>query len=395
MSLIIAKDKRANMLEAEEELHGPSLTHTTPITRLPIELLQDIFLQCTQITPLGLTQGADADIRFLQPDPAEAPLLFTQVCKLWRTVATSTPELWVSIQLSRHAYPAAPEQALQSLCSMVKAWLSNSQNLPLKIHLEGDVGCIRHGELGEAQLMPPSLWDGILPIFISHASHWSTIIFPRTLAEYLFARDVCTPMLKTFSSQSWTPYWLPSTGILHTARDLTCLRLQMIRPEVLAEGSVSRGLRYLSLTNCFDPADLFDILEYFPELLSLHVGSSTLGYLHYKPVKHITHHKLEYFAVPQILVSPEVLDLISFPSLRKLIVQGPWTVSHVRCVASMLSRSACLLQILEFCDNGDEISQLGAQVEAKRLFEFTPLVRIGKVDLYRPTSLKIVYTPVL
>ncbi|KIJ16476.1 hypothetical protein PAXINDRAFT_98929 [Paxillus involutus ATCC 200175] len=360
--------------------HNPQES-ISPVRRLPTEILQQVFVECTEITPLGVTQSLDADIFFPQPDPSQAPLLLTQVCRLWRAISSSTPELWSSIRVSRHAYRAKSPRNLRLLRVMLEAWLSNAQSLPLKLHLEADVRWIKVGEAGSTtELVPPPLCNDILLVFTSHAFHWSTVIAPPVLTRYLFNLGIETPMLKTFSSQTWNLF---SLDVFRSAPELSCLRLNNIRAQSLSLDGVAKGLRYLSLACCFHPSDLFDILAYFPELVSLHLGMS-YGRFNGRLTKQLTHQKLLKFVASDGLVIPEVLDMLSFPSLRTLVVVGNWRVRHVQSVAAMLSRSSCSLRYLEFYGTDVGFIKDHVKREVEQLLQFTPCVRVHQLDFRRP-----------
>ncbi|KZT23625.1 hypothetical protein NEOLEDRAFT_1048646, partial [Neolentinus lepideus HHB14362 ss-1] len=67
---------------------GSNLPSLVPLThRMPSELMSQIFGEC--LSESGI----------VVPSAAEAPLLVSQVCGLWREIAHSTPHLWCSICL--------------------------------------------------------------------------------------------------------------------------------------------------------------------------------------------------------------------------------------------------------------------------------------------------------
>ncbi|KAF8654197.1 hypothetical protein AX16_003724 [Volvariella volvacea WC 439] len=84
-----------------------------PIQRVPLEILQEIFVHCL---PTDL---------FIRPDSYKAPLLLARVCRAWRHVVLSTPKLWsrLAIQLSQ----ANSERRI----SMMKTWILRSSGHPV------------------------------------------------------------------------------------------------------------------------------------------------------------------------------------------------------------------------------------------------------------------------
>lgn len=91
-------------------------THnSTPrINKFPIELLSEIFLYCQAMFP-----------EFLLPGPSEPPLLFCQVCRVWRKVATLTPLLWSTITLHRSFHSWTPQ--------LLNLWLSRADSCHLSV----------------------------------------------------------------------------------------------------------------------------------------------------------------------------------------------------------------------------------------------------------------------
>ncbi|KAF8171094.1 hypothetical protein BJ912DRAFT_804032, partial [Pholiota molesta] len=59
----------------------------SPISKVPYDILQEIFIQCLPGHPL-----ADR-----QPNPMIAPVLLCHICSSWRTVALASPMLWVHL----------------------------------------------------------------------------------------------------------------------------------------------------------------------------------------------------------------------------------------------------------------------------------------------------------
>ena len=110
------------------------------IRKLPIDILQEIFIACLPIAHNNVMSRW------------EPPILLTQICSSWRTVAHATPQLWKSIHI------AAPDNKLgrysgehrnfssttvehDRRSEAVVEWLTRSAAHPLNIslgHLESD-----------------------------------------------------------------------------------------------------------------------------------------------------------------------------------------------------------------------------------------------------------------
>ncbi|TFK31834.1 hypothetical protein BDQ12DRAFT_79362 [Crucibulum laeve] len=84
---------------------------------LPAELWKEIFMAC-------LPNDIDG---YIAASPYEAPLLLCQICRCWREIAISTPELWESLEIMRNGSKCTPK------ADLVDLWISRSANRPLSI----------------------------------------------------------------------------------------------------------------------------------------------------------------------------------------------------------------------------------------------------------------------
>ncbi|TDL20761.1 hypothetical protein BD410DRAFT_790412 [Rickenella mellea] len=89
------------------------------IKDLPTELLIQIFLDCLSLK------------EFPRPSTREAPVSLTRVCRRWRSIASSTPQLWAAITSSRSQSEERDVMALD-------VWIKRSGTCPLSVSL-------RHG----------------------------------------------------------------------------------------------------------------------------------------------------------------------------------------------------------------------------------------------------------
>lgn len=81
----------------------------------PVEILTDIFLLCLPAPPTPL-------------HPDDAPILLTRVCRQWRGLALTTPQLWTTLRLANFDHP--------SIVPALQQWLSLSRTLPLTIDID-------------------------------------------------------------------------------------------------------------------------------------------------------------------------------------------------------------------------------------------------------------------
>lgn len=101
---------------------GPRLLETnesslsSPIRRLPSELLSEIFLHCCPPHIYSYGYGRKTP-----------QIILSQVCNSWRNVAICTPTLWASIAVT------GPLNCPPNTVELTKTWLSRSQGCPLSI----------------------------------------------------------------------------------------------------------------------------------------------------------------------------------------------------------------------------------------------------------------------
>ncbi|TFK40322.1 hypothetical protein BDQ12DRAFT_680744 [Crucibulum laeve] len=146
-----------------------AIASSAPIARLPYELLVEIFIHCLPKHP------------FIIPSRVQAPLVLTQICREWRTIALSTPTLWSSLHINYH-------DRSKDIPSTI-LWLSRSGDRPLSISLSIDFNEQRH--------------QGILDVLSAHSHRWQHVRFdfrhllcPR---KYHLTRAAHrTPQLRTF-----------------------------------------------------------------------------------------------------------------------------------------------------------------------------------------------------
>ncbi|KAF8205653.1 hypothetical protein K438DRAFT_1818205 [Mycena galopus ATCC 62051] len=93
-----------------------------PISRrvlaLPLEILAEIFSYCVPD-------------EFITPSLTTAPLVLCGLCRQWREVAISTPELWSSLVLDMELAAEA-----EGYVDLYRTWLSRARRSPLSLHLQ-------------------------------------------------------------------------------------------------------------------------------------------------------------------------------------------------------------------------------------------------------------------
>ena len=112
----------------------------SPIRRIPDDVLHEIFSYC-------LPTNRNPVI-----SPSEAPLILTQICRSWRSVALSCPLIWARIHIpicydsdlnsealdeaEFHAQNLLYYETMERRCEHIQNWLSRSATFPISVSVE-------------------------------------------------------------------------------------------------------------------------------------------------------------------------------------------------------------------------------------------------------------------
>ncbi|KAJ7462153.1 hypothetical protein FB451DRAFT_1562706 [Mycena latifolia] len=124
-----------NRVDVERDLWA---TATFPVVALPIEITTEIFLWClpehedTFEVPQELVWHKNQGESRLNP---RAPLALASVCRRWRAIALSAPELWSMLDCS-FPHKIMPEEAMQEM----QRWLDRATSRSLTINLRAWYG---------------------------------------------------------------------------------------------------------------------------------------------------------------------------------------------------------------------------------------------------------------
>ncbi|KAJ7726821.1 hypothetical protein DFH07DRAFT_852364 [Mycena maculata] len=116
LSLQLLREARTGVLE---ELR---LSLIYPVLTLPFEITSTIFLEC-------LPDYSDDSTRSY-PSQDDAPLVFTRVCRDWRTIAISTSTLWNHVRIELDS-DDGPGYIDSKWVSLLDTWLYRSEPQPL------------------------------------------------------------------------------------------------------------------------------------------------------------------------------------------------------------------------------------------------------------------------
>jgi hypothetical protein len=251
----------------------------SPIRKLPIEILQEIFIACLP------TAHNPVMSRW------EPPVLLTQVCSSWRNVAHITPQLWNSIHIAipcgENVSSTIVGRHIDRRSEAVQEWLSRSAAFPLNISLN----CWGISDLDE-------FYDKIIDTVIRFSERWREIWFLapyRALVPVASLPSSKVPLLKTLSFNCPPPgptqiniaqfnpqtvcgvlkapnlrnLWLRGYWLTQLSEDVTRLPINWSQLTILVLEATSWGACFLSVSGTYK------ILSLCPNLTTcqLEIGS--------------------------------------------------------------------------------------------------------------------------
>ncbi|KAJ7778382.1 hypothetical protein B0H16DRAFT_1360355 [Mycena metata] len=163
----------------------------SPLRRLPLDIIQEIFLACIP-THRNCVMSA-----------SEAPVLLGRICSSWRAIAYSTPRLWTQIHLvePNRFYgvdmPSVEAKAAQRFAA-TKMWLDRSGDCPLSISLICGI------EDAEYTSTTPSHTPPFSQALIPFAARWQHVDFllsPAGLDSILGLVESDVPLLQSVKLQ--------------------------------------------------------------------------------------------------------------------------------------------------------------------------------------------------
>ncbi|KAJ6594093.1 hypothetical protein B0H19DRAFT_1246800 [Mycena capillaripes] len=156
--------------------------YSYPAGRMPRDIWEEIFLHCLPVSPdsLGCSRKSTPSSHLT------APLVLLRVCRAWRKVALSLPDLWTSLSVVVHDGRALPPLEVAS------SWLRRSGDLPLELVLS---------QTNEAEANQ-ELADDILALYMRYLARWRDVRLD--IANPTYGRSLQpsshlqVPLLETF-----------------------------------------------------------------------------------------------------------------------------------------------------------------------------------------------------
>ncbi|KAJ3800867.1 hypothetical protein GGU11DRAFT_754065 [Lentinula aff. detonsa] len=367
---------RDDLLEHKALLSG--------VRKLPVEILSEIFSQCLPEV------DTSSVIWSPEPHPNQAPLLLTQVCRSWRSIAIATPRLWSALIIN--ASNGSPSHS-----AITRLWLDRSRNVPLTLTLlvratdrfDGGRRATSYEEF------VPLAATKVLTMFVSH--------LPRVRAlALLFALpviraipklhpvgdNVCNQLEKlhlvtSFENTAQEITWTRS--LVHSAPNLRHLYFDssMVPLPIVRGEEWCLRLRTINLDAAYGipPQDFFLLLRNSPELVQcvivMNLDESLNHLTRWDEMPKVVHSALQELSLSsEDIFLGNVLNLLTLPALvsLKLSTVGDEAWPHTELM-NFLSRSLCILKELK--------------LDSERMTDDQFLIYLGLVN----KSLRALYLP--
>ncbi|ESK89376.1 hypothetical protein Moror_16219 [Moniliophthora roreri MCA 2997] len=254
----------------QDELQSFAQEHKallSPARRMLPELWSEIFIHCLP------EHSLDYHINRRNVSCSDAPLLLTQVCSTWRTIAISTPQLWSNI-----TYTVCRPSAMKIQLRRLETWLARTGAAPLSVvvfrsFFDANNNVLDHPHLTFPDPIPPLNEDQVMNFILAHSHRWrrAEILLPA-----LEAAQVVAPLrgnLPNLEKLAFGLFWdgMTAMGDPHGRLDVfeTAPKLQEVcfvenaRLQVSLPGS---SLTTLSVDAFLSCTDALKTLYYYPNL---------------------------------------------------------------------------------------------------------------------------------
>lgn len=339
--LIASRDSTIQAIEQQRLI-------LSPIRRIPLEVLSEIFLKCLPPD------------QFINPSPHSAPLLLSQICQSWRSLSFSMGRLWTSIRVELTKEGCSPHPLL------VEAWLARSGHLPLVFQV---VDRLTPEDIAEHR--PVFTAAPMIARFIRHVHRWQAIDLDFTDWRVDTGLDSLSgaslPILESLglSRDFWVKEDADSLRVLLSAPHLRELRWSVRHSHVDPMKTISLAQMTTIHIECFITLDDFR---------SILAQSSSLVSGHFSVLK-----ESEGTETPSILLRKlysldlaiggsidSIFEGLTAPSLNRLRISKALIFTGIGAeqfwnagqVSSFISRSGCVIDQLELMNTDIQPSEM-------------------------------------
>ncbi|KAF9553291.1 hypothetical protein CPC08DRAFT_235604 [Agrocybe pediades] len=295
-------------------------THSPIIRDLPVEILSKIFYSCFS-----------EEMRRVDGEPIYGdhlvPLKVGAVCRTWRQIARSSPDLWTIIYFRRH-FPSASYACLQY--AVMKEWVSRSGALPVYVTLHEQA--MEDVEVGRMVANGCRCWELSLELLAQCSDRWKDVELDLSRAsfEYIARHLKLKPPTRKVvltSTEDWDH--INSTEVLKLWQesDFGPQRVTINNPFRFQHASIDWKHVTDVTIHAWLPKECANLLRYAPQLVSClfdEVGEASVEFpdLGGPPICHTS---LRYlFFQCQVHAAP-FFDCVALPFLEELEYS-----SHIR-----------------------------------------------------------------
>ncbi|KAJ7262370.1 hypothetical protein C8J57DRAFT_453342 [Mycena rebaudengoi] len=350
---ILALEKAPDAVRLErQDLQTRLDAYKYPILTLPTEITSEIF------------------VHFLPPYPERPPVtgLFSpeflcQICRTWREIALSTPQLWRAIELN------LPTKSPTWALDLLRTWVSRSKDCALSISLQSST-----------RLLSINFIQAIIP----HSERWEHIDFMLPIKSLrLIGADF--PLLRsltlgpthharmTDSQDAISPFSnAPLLKQVALSNDFGPFEIQLPWPQL-----TSISAQRLSSAECAEIMQHSVALREF-RCNTLDDGFLSRNLLPVAPLRHL--HSLKFGGD---LSHQRLLEVLTTPALRHLTIPDN-RFDAIPNVTALILRSHCTLESLHFLYTSKAVATYRAA------FPSIPTITVRSRGLSSPSSLSSV-----
>ncbi|KAG2071227.1 hypothetical protein BDR04DRAFT_1231228 [Suillus decipiens] len=304
-------------------------------SRLPVELLQQVFLLVIDDMPGCPCIFSLRRFNIVSLDVANPSLVFTRVCRLWRIVAHSTPGVWSRIQV---ALPGKVTPLKPFLPYFLQCWLARSGRLLLTICIVDESQYRKHF------WKEPVENSRLLDILLSESQRWETVFMSPVLG---WNPDFNTPRLTTWECNQ-------SNLRRINAPKLSRLHINSRFDLPISMGHIScKDLRHIHLLATSALA-ICHIIASFPHLETIVVDRISAFLVVPDFIRGLVMLESMILPLPSFLPEDTQQELINLfgglhlPMLRKLTIVGEPEQLQVDCLLEMLAVASFQVPVVDF-----------------------------------------------
>ncbi|KAF4611429.1 hypothetical protein D9613_004431 [Agrocybe pediades] len=307
-----------NLLSRHQQLRTETNhTHSPIIRDLPVEILSKIFYSC-------FSDGMmDADGEGPSWSDTDVPLRVGAVCRTWRQVAWSSPELWTAILVKRTFTTAS------HVCNqypIMTGWIHRSRVLPVYITLyENTEDGTKPGSVAEGC----DCWERTLQLVAECSDRWkdADLNLSRASFEYIASNLKLKPPTRKLALESDEPLDKSTVGteVLKLWQEPEFGPQSMTIDLFFRLEHLNLNWQYLTDVNAcsWHPDDCVDLLRNAPQLVSCSFTDiadyweEAESNVSYSPLV-IHHTSLRYLSLHCEVFGAAIFDQLTAPSLEEL-----------------------------------------------------------------------------